>query len=333
MVLSHGGPVTSLAVLPDGRLASGGGADGKIKLWPKDFTGEPVVRHAWQLGLSLAALADGRLASGGTQPDGKIKLWPKDGSGRARGPPYGRAVFSLAVLADGRLASGGDQDSKITLWRTDGTFNPERSPLISRRAIKASRHFHLRYWRTGGWPAAATMARSPSGARTSRAGPRSHAQRQRGLIAGGPAGRAAASGGNDGEIKLWQTDDAGKHVVLTQGSEVRSLVVLADGRLASGGSDGRIKLWPKDFTGEPVVLMHGGPVTSLVLLKDGRLASGGFDDGKIRLWLVGEEEQISALCLRAGHNLSKNEWARYIGSDTPWQPSCRQRASKWSTSG
>jgi hypothetical protein len=31
---------------------------------------------------------------------------------------------------------------------------------------------------------------------------------------------------------------------------------------------------------------------------------------------------IATLCLRAGHNLSKEEWARYLGPDTPWQPSC-----------
>jgi len=42
MVLTHGAEVMSLAVLADGRLASGG-YDGKIKLWPKDGTGEPVV--------------------------------------------------------------------------------------------------------------------------------------------------------------------------------------------------------------------------------------------------------------------------------------------------
>jgi WD40 repeat protein len=35
VVLSHGGAVTSLAVLPDGRLASGG-QDGNIKLWLVD---------------------------------------------------------------------------------------------------------------------------------------------------------------------------------------------------------------------------------------------------------------------------------------------------------
>jgi hypothetical protein len=42
--------------------------------------------------------------------------------------------------------------------------------------------------------------------------------------------------------------------VLSQGSRVLSLAVLADGRLASGGDDGEIKAWPKEDTGEPVVL-------------------------------------------------------------------------------
>jgi hypothetical protein len=45
----------------------------------------------------------------------------------------------------------------------------------------------------------------------------------------------------------------------------------------------------------------------------GRLASGG-NDGTIRLWLVDEEKLIGALCLRAGRNLSKDEWARYTES-------------------
>jgi len=68
----------------------------------------------------------------------------------------------------------------------------------------------------------------------------------------------------------------------------------------------------------------------LTVLPDGRLASAG-KDGKIRLWLVNDEKLIAALCLRAGRNLTKNEWARYIGSDTPWQPSCRDLPSNWRT--
>jgi hypothetical protein len=110
---------------------------------------------------------------------------------------------------------------------------------------------------------------------------------------------------------------------------VDSLVVLADGRLASGSVDGTIKPWPKDLKGDPVVLQQGSNVRSLVVLADGRLASSG-NDG-IKLWLVDEQKLIAALCLRAGRNLTKDEWDRYIGSDTPWQSSCRGFPSNWRT--
>ena len=113
--------------------------------------------------------------------------------------------------------------------------------------------------------------------------------------------------------------------------KVQSLAGLPDGRLASGGSDGKLRLWPKDGLAEPVVLSHGSLVWSLAVLADGRLASAG-DDGKIKLWLVNEQNLIAALCLRAGRNLTKGEWARYIDSDTPWQSSCRDLPSNWRTS-
>jgi hypothetical protein len=136
-------------------------------------------------------------------------------------------------------------------------------------------------------------------------------------------GRLASGGG---AIKLWPKEGAGDPVVLSSGGVVDSLAVLPppDGRLASGAWDAKIELWPKGGAGEPVVLSHGRWVRSLAVLPppDGRLASGG-EDGTIKLWLVDEQKLIAALCLRAGRNLTQDEWARYIGSDAPWQPSCR----------
>jgi WD40 repeat protein len=154
-----------------------------------------------------------------------------------------------------------------------------------------------------------------------------------------------ASGGFDGQIKLFPREvisisrPGGEFVLHTLqhggfGSSVQSLAVLADGRLASGGEDGQIKLWPTDGVGkpEPVLLRHGSSVRSLAVLADGRLASGGNDgNGTIKLWLVDEQKLIAALCLRPGRNLTRDEWASYIGSDTPWQPSCRDRPSNWRT--
>ena len=110
----------SLAVLSDGRLASGdNGDEGTIKLWPKDGVGEPVILTHGRPVSSLAVLPDGRLASGGGNDEGTIKLWPKDGVGEPVILAHGSWVTSLAVLPDGRLASGG-VDGKIKLWPKDG---------------------------------------------------------------------------------------------------------------------------------------------------------------------------------------------------------------------
>src|SRR5262249_37598319 len=71
VVLGRGEGFAAVAVLKDGRLASGGSNE-VIKLWPKEGTGEPVVlAHGGSV--SLTVLGDGRLASGGQ--DGKVKLW------------------------------------------------------------------------------------------------------------------------------------------------------------------------------------------------------------------------------------------------------------------
>ena len=137
------------------------------------------------------------------------------------------------------------------------------------------------------------------------------------------------SGCADGTIKIWPKEGVGEPVLLSKRSLVYSLTQLADGRLVSG-DDVNIKIWPREGTGEPVVLTHGGGVLSLTTLPDGRLASGG-TDGTSKLWLVDEQQLVAALCLRAGRNLTRAEWSRYIGSDTPWQPSCRDRPSNWRT--
>ena len=119
-VYEQGATVVALSVLPDGRLASGD-VDGRIKLWPVEGWGEPVVlEHGDNVG-ALAVLPDGRLASGGG--DGRIKLWPAKGGGEPLVLNQGSAVHALAVLPDGRLASG-DVDGRIVFWPSNDQGEP-----------------------------------------------------------------------------------------------------------------------------------------------------------------------------------------------------------------
>jgi WD40 repeat protein len=336
MVLRHGSAVLSLAVLPDGRLASGGG-DGKIKLWPRDGMGDPMVLSQGSMVLSLVVLPDGRLASGGYDRDGTIKLWPRDSVGEPVIQSQGSPVWSLAVMADGRLASGGG-NGQIKLWPRGGVGEPlvfahgrrvlSLVELVDGQLASGDEDGHIKLWPRDGVGEPRDLQAHLGGWVWSLV-----------VLADG----RLASSGFDGQIRLWPREvisisrPGGKFVLPTFqhggfGSSVQSLAVLADGRLASGGDDGKIKLWPEEGTGEPVVLTHGSPVRPLAVMVDGRLASGGNDGaGTIKLWRVEEKELIAALCLRPGRNLTNDEWVRYIGSETPRQPSCRDRPSNWRT--
>ena len=105
--------------------------------------------------------------------------------------------------------------------------------------------------------------------------------------------------------------------VLSHGSQVRSLAVLADGRLACGGADGKIKIWPKEGTGGPVVLAQGSWVWSLAVLADGRLAGGGYEDGKIKIWSATAKlnQAGAALCRIRNYCSNFVDIERTLGSD------------------
>ena len=279
------GLLTALAVLPDERLASGD-YDGKIKIWPKEGEGDPVVLSHGRKILALAVLTDGRLASGGE--GGEIKLWPKDYTGEPVVLSNTFTVYALVVLPDGRLASGG-YDGKIKLWPKDGVGEPmvvSHGSSVKSLAVTADGRLasggydgKIKLWSKDGVGEPVVLLHGSS--------VKSLAVLSDGRLAGG---------GYDGKIKIWPKEGTDAPVVLVHGSPVRALAALANGRLASVGEEGKIKLWSTNDPSGPLVLWHGyggtyslvSPVLltgrySLVVLEDGRLASGGWD-GTIKIW-------------------------------------------------
>jgi hypothetical protein len=112
----HDDSLRAVAVLPDGRVVSGGD-DGRVLVWEPSQPGTGPVelgRHESQVE-AVAVLPDGRVVSGGN--DGRVLVW--DPSQPGTDPvELGRhkvSVEAAAVLPDGRVVSGGN-DRRVLVW-------------------------------------------------------------------------------------------------------------------------------------------------------------------------------------------------------------------------
>jgi WD40 repeat protein len=289
----HSSSVNALAVLHDGRLASGS-RDGTIKLWDT-ATGSCAITLKGDSSSvnALAVLHDGRLASGSR--DGTIKLWDTaTGSCAATLKGDSSSVNALALLHDGRLASG-SSDGIINIWDI---------ATCSCVATLEDRSDH----RPSGFKALAVL---PDGRLASGQHGKSEVtiklwdpangsctsiEREGHFL--GVQALAVLSGGQlalgfhlgDFTIQLWDPATS-NFAVNVKGhfnrDEVRALAALPDGRLASGYAEYdnySIMIWDL-ANGRCVANLdgHTGSVNTLAVLPDGQLASGA-SDNTIKLW-------------------------------------------------
>jgi len=172
-------------------------------------------------------------------------------------------VTALAVLADGRLAVG-DWTGGVHLWDVVAPGAPMVSSTVKEPP---------------GGVSVQALATMPGGRRLA-------------------VGVCSRTGG--GGIEVWDVVSAPpvRCASIDCNRGVKSLAVLADGRLAAGCADGAVRIVDVDAGVVAAVLEgHSGNVVALSVMPGGRLASGS-EDTSVRVWDVGAR---ACVCTLAGH--------------------------------
>jgi WD40 repeat protein len=232
------GPVTTLAISPDGRiLASGGWFISEIKLWDVATGKNTATLNAGTYGVtSLAFSPDGRrLASGGA--GNELKLWDVATGKSITLTPFDEEIGCpssvFAFSPDGKtLASGCSGISEIKLW-----------DVVTGKSTASLKGFGTE--------------------------PRDDAYGVGGL-AFAPGGKILASAALLGPVKLWDVK-SGK-VTATYRRDVGSVALSPDGKALAAVTDSKnITLWDV-ATGKERSTFRGDPgeVLSVVFSPDGK---------------------------------------------------------------
>ena len=123
----------SVAVLPDGRLVTGGSGapgGGRLLIWdPAHLDNLPTLLgrdRGWHN--SIGVLPDGRILTlgGGWRQNGRILLWDPDKTERLSGSDRADAVRAIAVLHDGRIFRVSDSGPRNYGGGTVSVWDPSR---------------------------------------------------------------------------------------------------------------------------------------------------------------------------------------------------------------
>jgi WD40 repeat protein len=345
----HAGPLTGVAVSPDGARLATSSLDHTAKLWDR-ATGQVLhTLHGhgdWVRGVAFSP--DGRrLASAGA--DGLVKVWDA-----ARGEElltlrgHTQGVCGLSFSPDGaRLASSaGDQTIKVwdAVNETEGPrYTGHKGPVVA-----------LAFSPDGGTVYSAANPGSGAEVHGWRADMTRCLRRYRGpaapvnALAVSPDGRLLAAGRNDGTLQVWEAatgrplpgtarhDGAVRGVAFTPDSA--RLVSVGLHRMPEGAAadvpwEQDVQVWDLATGRVDHVVCHAAVFwpRSLAVAPDGRVAVGD-DRGTVRFWELaplqpaadwpGHERVISALAFRGdGRRLASASWDNTV---KVWDPATQR---------
>jgi WD40 repeat protein len=151
-------------------------------------------------------------------------------------------------------------------------------------------------------------------------------------VAFSPDGKHMVLEKGDGTAQVWEAATGKEIARITHTSAVGTIVFSPDGKyVVSEFGDGSARVWELLTGKEIAYTRHAGSVSAVAFSPNGKyVVSGGCIESNmvgctkssVRVWLWQPEDIIVNVCAYLPRNLTRAEWAQFIGDAMPYQAVC-----------